>query len=79
MPGELLHIAKFERDGVSSPHGVRDPRKPARIFAFPVAEPAAMPHRSYPRTRRLLIAMSVELAGLLLIAAAWALWQLVRR
>ena len=78
MPGRLLHIANFERSGVSSPHGACDPRKPARMFAFPAAQPAAKPRRSYARTRRLLIAMSVEIVGVLLIAVAWALWHVVR-
>lgn len=77
MSGQLLHISNFERSGVASSHGVRDPRKPARMFAFPAAQATAKPRRNYPRTRRLLIAMSVELAGLVLIAAGWALWHVV--
>lgn len=78
MPGRLLHIANFERSGVSSPDHVRDPRKPSRMFAFPSAQRTPALRGNHAGTRRLLIAMSVELAGLLLVAVGWALRNVVR-
>jgi hypothetical protein len=78
VPAHLLDISDFDRTVNSAPDTAPQPRKPARVYTFPSARPPAKHAKTDAYRRSLLAVLGMELLGVLLIVALFALWHVVR-